>query len=146
MWRELEEEDKHFRPTTFMVENNAYQAALAQWGLELNATLPVQWFVTGKNKADPILGLPGLEVEFENQGWIIPRPEHALDCTCDWCRLWMELVGHPLAASDDMVMALWFAREAARKARRVEPASAQAEYSIEDYRGGDRRILGSDRR
>ncbi len=134
LWRELEEEDRRFRPVVFVVENNAYQDALVQWGLTLNASLPVQGFTTGKNKADPLMGLPGLEVEFENQGWIIPRPSHALDCECDWCRLWMELTGHPIAESTDLVMALWFAREGARGAGRLleagyEPALGEA------YRG-----------
>ena len=133
LWRELEEEDRRFRPVVFMVENNAYQDALLEWGLELNATLPVQGFTTGKNKADPVMGLPGLEVEFENQGWMIPRPEHALDCECDWCRLWMELTGHPIAESTDVVMALWFAREGARGAGRLLE-SGPVPWG-EDYRG-----------
>lgn len=119
LWRELEEEDRRFRPVVFMVENNAYQDALLEWGRELNASLPVQGFTTGKNKADPILGLPGMEVEFENSAWMIPRYDHALDCVCGWCRLWMELTGHPIAESTDVVMALWFAREGARGAGRM---------------------------
>ena len=133
LWRQLEEEDRRFRPQVFVVENNAYQSALVQWGLELNASLPVKGFTTGRGKADPVLGLPGLEVEFENQGWMIPRPSHELECECDWCRLWAELTGHPVAASTDVVMALWFAREGARLGRSLvggfEPALS------EDYRG-----------
>ena len=114
MWREMEDVDELYHPNVFMVENNATQEAIVEWGLELNATLPVRGFMTGKNKSDSVMGLPGLEVEFENGGWIIPRPAHGLDCKCVWCRLWMELLGHPLAESTDLVMALWFAREAAR--------------------------------
>jgi hypothetical protein len=114
LWRELEEEDRRFHPQIFMVETNAYQKALKEWGMTLNATLPVQGFTTGANKADPDMGLPGLEVEFSNGGWMIPRYEHPLDCDCGWCRLWAELLAHPLAETTDGVMALWFAREAAR--------------------------------
>lgn len=113
-WRQMEEVDRRFYPQVFYVENNALQESILQWGLERNATLPVRGFLTGKNKADPMLGLPGLEVEFENRGWMIARPGHELDCGCAWCRLWSELMGHPLAESTDLVMALWFAREAAR--------------------------------
>ena len=132
-WRELEEIERAHRPALFMVENNGLQDAVIEWGLELNATLPVQGFLTGKNKADPVMGLPGLEVEFENEGWIIPRPEHALDCECAWCRLWAELLGHPLGESTDLVMALWFAREAARgMGRQVEQGTIPLD---EGYRG-----------
>ena len=62
-WRQLEDVERSFRPALFMVENNAYQGSLLEWGLERNATLPVSGFVTGKNKADPVMGLPGLEVD-----------------------------------------------------------------------------------
>jgi hypothetical protein len=119
VWREMEEIQRAHHPGMMMVENNGLQEAVLQWGHELNATLPVRGFMTGKNKADPVTGLPGLEVEFENEGWIIPRPTHALDCSCDWCRLWIELTGHPLAESTDLIMALWFAREGARTAGRT---------------------------
>lgn len=135
MWREMEDIDRLFHPGIFEVENNATQEAIMEWGLELNATLPVTGFMTGKNKVDPVMGLPGLEVEFENQGWIIPRPAHKFDCKCPWCRLWMELLGHPLAASTDLVMALWFAREAARAGKKPKAAFASRDISIEEYRG-----------
>ncbi|MFH1574632.1 MAG: hypothetical protein ABIG68_11655 [Acidobacteriota bacterium] len=114
VWRELEDIHRLYRPNIMMVENNALQGAVLEWGLELNATLPVKGWLTGHNKSDPFLGLPGLEVEFSNEGWMIPRPAHTFDCACAWCRLWEELTGHPLAATTDLVMALWFAREAAR--------------------------------
>jgi len=145
MWREMEDIDRLYHPGIFTVENNATQEAIIEWGLELNATLPVTGFMTGKNKSDPVMGLPGLEVEFENQGWIIPRPAHKLDCKCPWCRLWRELLGHPLAASTDLVMALWFAREAARAGKKPKPAFASRDISIEEYRGrsSDQRGRGS---
>jgi len=133
VWRELEDLDRLYKPHIFMVETNALQGAVREWGLELNATLPVQGFMTGRNKSDPVMGLPGLEVEFENEGWIIPRPEHALDCNCAWCRLWMEMTSHPVAESTDLVMALWFAREAARGAGRLL-VSGPAPWGA-DYRG-----------
>ena len=116
VWRQLEDIHRRYRPNIIQVENNALQGAVIEWGLELNATLPVKGFMTGRNKADEQIGLPGLEVEFENEGWIIPRPSHTFDCTCAWCQLWSELTAHPLADTTDLVMALWFAREAARAA------------------------------
>lgn len=132
-WRELEDIDRRYGPDLFLVENNGLQDAVLEWGHELNTTLPVQGFLTHTNKADPVMGLPGLEVEFENEGWIIPRPAHSLDCDCAWCRLWTELLGHPLAETTDLVMALWFAREAARGAGRMVEQGTMPVY--EDYRG-----------
>ena len=114
VWRQLEEINRLFRPNIIMVENNALQGAVMEWGLELNATLPVKGFLTGKNKADEQIGLPGLEVEFSNGGWIIPRPSHTYDCSCAWCQFWSEFTSHPLSETNDLVMATWFAREAAR--------------------------------
>jgi len=134
VWRELEDIERKFAPQVFMVETNALQGAVLEWGLTRNATLPVQGFVTGANKANQEIGLPGLEVEFENGGWMIPQPTHALDCECDWCRLWMELAGHPIAESTDLVMALWFAREAARGAGRLLESGFEPALG-EGYRG-----------
>lgn len=134
VWQELEDIERMFAPQVFMVETNALQGAVLEWGRTRNATLPVQGFVTGANKANPVIGLPGLEVEFENQGWMIPRPSHPLDCECAWCRLWSELTGHPIGVSTDLVMALWFAREGARGAGRQLRGGYLSALG-EEYRG-----------
>lgn len=97
-------------------ENNASQEAIVQWATEREGIdFPVVPFTTGKQKADPAMGLPSLEVEFANGAWIVPCKhidetdnEHPINV---WRK---ELAEHPLSEKEDTVMASWFAREAAR--------------------------------
>jgi len=97
------------------VENNAAQDAILQWALEKGgASMPLVPFVTGIQKAHPELGLPGMNVEFENGSWVVPDLEHSPDCQCAWCVWKQELKTHPVGTTSDVVMASWFAREAAR--------------------------------
>lgn len=108
-----------WKPEVVNVENNALQVAILQWALDKNASLPLQGFCTGKNKADESIGLPGLEVEFANDAWIIPMGEvegHDLGCDCPWC-IWLQgMEEYPQVEPSytHSVMACWFAREAAR--------------------------------
>jgi hypothetical protein len=77
--------------------------------------LPLQGFTTGRQKADPAIGLPSLEVEFANGMWRIPLLHEIGPADSDtdpWVRLVREFQGHPFHSSDDLVMATWFAREA----------------------------------
>jgi hypothetical protein len=100
-----------------VVENNAAQQAIAQWALEKGyASMPLMPFTTGAQKADPSIGLPGMEVEFSNGSWICAMGDrsHEPDCTCGLCVWKRELGSHPVAEAADTVMASWFAREAAR--------------------------------
>jgi len=99
-----------------VVENNASQEAIVQWALEKGqASMPLWPFTTGKQKADPMVGLPGMEVEFANDSWIVPMGnEHEPDCGCGFCVWKRELGAHPIGEAADTVMASWFAREAAR--------------------------------
>ncbi len=107
--------DKH-RHQAIVCENNAAQEAILQWAKEKGrADLPIIPFTTGKQKADPALGLPSLEVEFTNGAWIVPMERrHDPDCTCGFCVWRNELFNHPLAKAADTVMASWFAREGVR--------------------------------
>lgn len=104
------------RPQLIVVENNAAQDLLIQWALEVGeASMPILPFVTGKQKADPMVGLPGMEVEFANESWVCAMgAEHEPDCSCNFCAWKKELASHPVGATQDIVMASWFAREAAR--------------------------------
>jgi hypothetical protein len=108
-----------WKPEVVNVENNALQDTVRQWALERNASLPLQGFCTGKQKADEAIGLPGLEVEFANGAWIIPMGEvqgHDLGCDCPWC-VWiqgMDMYPQVEPFYTHSVMACWFAREAAR--------------------------------
>lgn len=110
-----------------MVENNAYQGALIEWIEDSKEKFP-WWqniipFTTGSNKADPILGVPGMDVEFSNGGWRIPgdlNPEvngHNIGCSCASC-LWVsQMQNYPHSAQVDLVMACWFFRECCRRWR-----------------------------
>jgi len=115
------------------VENNAAQEAIIQWALEKGeASMPIAAFTTGKQKADPAVGLPGMEVEFANDSWTVPmgREPHEPDCQCGFCKWKRELMEHPIGAASDFVMASWFAREAARAASASAEGSAGESETI----------------
>jgi len=98
-----------------VVENNAAQEAIVQWAIEKGHQIPIWPFTTGKQKADPAMGLPGMEVEFANDSWVCALgSQHQPDCSCGFCVWKRELDEHPVAECADTVMASWFAREAAR--------------------------------
>ncbi|MBU2118731.1 MAG: hypothetical protein KJ954_14180, partial [Alphaproteobacteria bacterium] len=121
------------RPEAILIENNAYQDTLIDW-IKLESgdlSMPMQPFTTGANKADELVGLPGLAAEFENQIWVIPTDgleedelEEAWSAerqAPSWWAWFAEMRGYPAAALMDTVMACWFAREAVR--RRLAPAA-----------------------
>lgn len=111
------------RPRIILVENNALQDMLVTWlreasyklpGSEQMLSIPVRGFHTGKQKFDPFIGLPSLDIDFENRRWVIPHPPgHSFDCQCGMCRWIRSMKLFPLSAETDTVMASWFAREAA---------------------------------
>lgn len=113
-----------WKPTTINVENNALQEAVVEWARSTSLSLPVQGFTTGANKSQPILGLPGLEVELNNNAWLLlmddpydtgrPLSAHEGGCPCPYHRFLSELHEHPFYPTSDIVMAWWFAREAGR--------------------------------
>jgi len=109
---------KGLAPAYVVVENNAVQSMVGEWLTDPEAgipDLPLLPFTTGKNKADPNIGLPSLELEFERGLWVIPEfIGHQAQCSCHWCRLVREFRNHPDHPSSDGVMALWFAREPLR--------------------------------
>lgn len=102
-----------------MVENNGYQQAIIDWIRSSNEVqsdfyYKVEAFTTGGNKVDPEVGLPSLEIEFKNRGWVIPVDEykgHPPACKCGWCVWDSEMVDYPFSAQTDTVMASWFCRE-----------------------------------
>lgn len=105
-----------YKPNTIVVENNAYQTALIEWikesKKEYNFWDKIIPFTTGKQKADEQLGLPALEVEFENKSWKIACKEqvtHEPGCKCDLCRWQREVHDYPMYATTDCLMASWFA-------------------------------------
>lgn len=114
-----------FRHQVFLVENNAVQTQFVEW-LEHDARyINVQGYLTGKQKYDPNIGLPSLDLEFERDTWTFPmgiiQGHSQTDCRggrdgglCVWCRWINEMAMHPQYATSDTVMAMWFAREAIR--------------------------------
>lgn len=131
-----------YQPHIMVCENNASQEAILQWASEKNYDMNIVPFTTGKQKADPELGLPSLEVEFANDSWLVPckgidtfDSEHPTNV---WRR---ELMEHPLGKAEDTVMACWFAREGARflmrKEEPVEEIVTQEEMGVEAVTIGD---------
>jgi hypothetical protein len=123
--QKLEDVWKLFHPDVIKVENNAYQKAFIEWGKAGNYSWRrnVEGFLTGSNKANESLGLPSIQTEFENDGWLIPWGEwedDPSDCDCGWCVWDREMAGHPTLGDDqtDTVMACWFAREASKRGER----------------------------
>jgi hypothetical protein len=112
---------RHPNVRYIMVENNGYQQAIIDWCQANKGVAGISDFwmkleatTTGRNKMDPRLGLPGLQVEFANKAWIVPRntyETHPVTCPCSWCVWDREVRNHPLAPSSDLVMAMWFARQ-----------------------------------
>jgi hypothetical protein len=106
-------------PKLIYVENNAYQQAMIDELKAKDRSIPVKPFMTGRQKADPHVGLPSLAIQFENQGWVIPlKGTHKEGCSCPMCTWVAEMRHYPIAKFDDTVMAAWFAAEAARKGGR----------------------------
>lgn len=99
------------------VENNQYQQAVIDALEEIDKTLPIYSFTTGHNKADPKVGLPGMNVAFEKGHFAIPAAKFPLNCdeATPLSILMSELRTHPGGEFSDTVMALWFAWSAAIK-------------------------------
>jgi len=118
---QIAEVNQLYSPVVIMVENNGYQQAIIDWCQANKGVAGISDFwmkleatTTGRNKMDPRLGLPGLQVEFANKAWIVPRnayETHPVTCPCSWCVWDREVRNHPLAPSSDLVMAMWFARQ-----------------------------------
>ena len=113
-----------WRPQFIVVENNAYQGALIEWINEYPERFPY-WceiipFQTGNNKANPEFGIKGIDIEFMNGGWVVPRElnplvnGHDLACPCGPCRWKREVETFPHCAQIDTAMAMWFFREGCR--------------------------------
>lgn len=105
-----------------MVENNAYQGAIIEWVQEDAARFPwwtkVEAYTTGKGKADPNYGLPGLENEFHNKAWAVASGEwagHEHSCKCGWCEWRRQILMYPRGMATDFVMATWFALTAVNR-------------------------------
>ena len=115
--KQIVESYNKYHHDIIMVENNGLQQMFIDWLKDDDPRLPICAFHTGSQKTDEIIGLPSLDVEFENGQWLFPKSfirDHELGCNCAWCRFVSEFQSHPQYSTDDIVMAAWFFREAAR--------------------------------
>jgi hypothetical protein len=110
----------------YMAENNATQSAIIDM-LETymeqekyrKYKIKIEPFYTGKNKADPMSGLPSIQKEFEKNEWVFCF-DKKVDTTEEdevnvWSRYHNEMKHHPFYKTTDLVMTTWFCREAANK-------------------------------
>jgi hypothetical protein len=126
-----------FKPVLFMVENNAAQDYLLQFfrGAEdifrailLNdpdaggdatklrtvaSRIRLKPFTTGTNKADPVLGVRAMSVDFAAHKWRIPRHRQSEEWIKEMIRF------DPSEHTGDRLMASWFATHACSSRRRV---------------------------
>ena len=118
--RQIVDVHEQHLPEVIVIENNAYQDTLLDWlGMVETATpMPLRAFTTGAQKADEVVGLPGLAAEFDGLNWIIATDGVGIEDVdrqhgAVW--KWMEeMRGYPVAPLSDTVMACWFAREGSR--------------------------------
>lgn len=133
------------KPQVIVCENNAAQEAIIEWVQDEpdGSEIPIIPFVTGKQKADPELGLPSLEIEFANGNWVVPYAQVDEFDAEDPVNIWRkEMMDHPLVEKEDTVMASWFAREGARFLLGYKPEEDnnvihQDEMGVESVHIGD---------
>jgi len=116
-----------------LVENNQFQQAVIDAAEEVDKSIPIESFTTGINKANELVGLPGMAVAFEKSQFAIPAALFPLDPddTSPLAILMNELRTHPGGEFSDTVMALWFAWIAAqRSSGDFEDAYMEAVKSI----------------
>jgi hypothetical protein len=97
------------------VENNGAQRTIRDFCLKKKVDAPIKAFTTGRNKANPEYGLPSIFVEIENGAWLIPNDRHGR--VHPHVQKWIDglLNYQPAAHTADALMAMFFAREQARK-------------------------------
>lgn len=110
----------------FIAENNGVQDVIidmlqTELGEEKykRYNIKITGYLTGRQKADNEIGLPGMDKEFENKEWMFcfnEKPDVSDDMEHKpWSRLYYEMLNHPYYGTSDMVMSLWFARNGAVK-------------------------------
>ena len=106
--------------STLVVENNAAQDWILQF-VQQKRAVPIIPFTTGRNKANPEFGIESLFSELAAGKWLIPNKNGRMDPQVD--ELVRELMLYsPKDHTGDRLMAMWFAREGARRSRRSEVA------------------------
>jgi len=97
------------------VENNGGQRTIRDVALQRNAGLRIKAFTTGKNKADPTYGVQSIFPEIENGAWLIPTDRFG--AVHPMVQKWIDGMVYyvPDKHTSDSLMAMFFAREQARK-------------------------------
>lgn len=103
------------------VESNAGQDAIRQVLLQLDKSLPIKGHMTGRAKAHPEHGIPGIFLELSNGAWLLPNDVHgnvhpAVQGFIDAC-----LYYSPSKHTPDVLMAAYLAREQARAWGMLQP-------------------------
>lgn len=117
--KQLNETYRRWNSELLGVENNSYQETTINLAAEMDLKLPIKGIYTGAQKVDLDVGLPSLQVELENNIWLIPAKGHENvffkngQCDCPLCQWINECTGYPVGLSDIM-MSWWIAREGAR--------------------------------
>lgn len=138
--------DAAIDPAVIVVEDNAAQAAY----LDIARVAPDRYpfwsklkghTTTGSNKSDRAVGLPGLEIQFANGGWVIHRTgEHRADCRCEMCELVRQFDQYPNGEHDDAVMALWKLEHAFSRLSRKPPAEPDPDRVAAEIEAQERRV------
>ena len=121
---------KH-KPRQIRVENNVFQRAVEQHFKDKYPYIPVKGHTTGANKADPAVGLPSLQHEFELGLWRVWMPEPNLQVSNVWTTWVEELLAYPAGKFSDTVMANWFCQTAIREQEAVGKVRIR-EFSLEN--------------
>lgn len=130
--RMIQRVDDKLRPRIWAVEDNGFQRSLREWaralavsGLKIGGknvlmtwSRRVRAFTTGANKTDPETGLRGMDLDYENFGWIYPGADapaefHPEGHQCPGCVWKEESRLFPHHKRTDSVMSQWFAWETA---------------------------------
>lgn len=133
--------DRRYLPV-FVVENNAAQ----RWILDIirnQADLPEEErrlptlvpFTTGKNKAHPQFGVEGLAVEISAGDWLFPSSGH--DKAVEEAEALLADMRYYVrgAHTGDRLMALWFAREFARRGKDAGSSEEDEQRDLEPDHG-----------
>ena len=110
----IKDKASRYKGSVVRVESNAAQDYIRQFILEADASFPIRAHCTGRAKAHPEHGVPGLFIEMNNGAWLIPNRGGVLlpqvKRFVDAC-----LYYSPSRHTDDVLMACYFAREQAKE-------------------------------
>jgi hypothetical protein len=98
------------------IENNGGLDFFLQWTRKEDVSIPLKAHCTGRVKAHPEYGIPGIFVEFMNGAWLIPNQgprAELLPAVKEFCEDCLNYV--PSHHTADSLMACYFAREQARE-------------------------------